>query len=169
MRPFITQPVALMLNKSLILPLLDYCDCLLVGTSNQNAFKLQKIQNRACRIILRADIYHNIRNMHGELNILTLGERREFHLATQVYKCTSDLAPSYLGDSLTQIDAVHHYNTRARINDNFYFTHARRAIGDRAFSRQGPRLYNTLPPEIRQAESVTSFKQSYLNYKGIRI
>ena len=61
-----------MLYKSLVLPHLDYCDLIYMCTTEDNLQRLQYIQNCACQIILRADNYTSILQLHQELKLPTL-------------------------------------------------------------------------------------------------
>ena len=54
-RPFISQSAAMQIYNALIQPHLDYCRLVWDGLSNQLSEKLQKLQNRAARVILRAN------------------------------------------------------------------------------------------------------------------
>ena len=61
--------------NSYILPILDY-GCLIWGhCSKSNILKLVKLQKRAARIILKADIYTPSQLLFKELNWLTFPER----------------------------------------------------------------------------------------------
>ena len=52
-RPFISIETALTIHQSLILPLFDYCDVVWDNLSLTMADRLQKLQNRAARVITR--------------------------------------------------------------------------------------------------------------------
>ena len=52
-RKYVTRDIALSLYKSLVVPHFDFGDIIYVHTSNDNLYKLQVLQNNACRIILR--------------------------------------------------------------------------------------------------------------------
>ena len=64
---------------------MDYCDTVYLTTNANNLSKLQKIQNVACRTILGADNHTNIKQMHDELQMLTLQQRRQLHQAMECY------------------------------------------------------------------------------------
>ncbi len=55
-------------------------------TSVANLQKLQKLQNSACRTLLRTDRHVHITYMHQELKFLILSERRDLHMAAECYK-----------------------------------------------------------------------------------
>ena len=55
MRPFISEDTAILLYRALIEPPFDYCCPVWDGLSDELADKLQKLQNRAIRIITKSD------------------------------------------------------------------------------------------------------------------
>ena len=56
---FLTKDTTKTLVTSYILSRLDYCNCLLMGTSNSVIQPLQKIQNFAARLVLLAPRHHH--------------------------------------------------------------------------------------------------------------
>ena len=76
----------LSLYKTLILPIIDYGDFIYHGISQHDADCLQKLQNSACRSILIADMYTTVQNMHEELNLKMLQQRRCQHIVTQIFR-----------------------------------------------------------------------------------
>ncbi len=54
-RRHLTLDTAKMLHNSLVLPLFDYCDMVIGNLNKTNLRRLQKLQNRGGRIILKAD------------------------------------------------------------------------------------------------------------------
>ena len=66
------RATTLLLYKSLVLPLIDYCDIVYGATAKDKLQKLQLVQNNACRNILLADMDTHVASMHLELQLLTL-------------------------------------------------------------------------------------------------
>ena len=54
-RPLISQSTAVLVYNSLIQPHFDYCSLVWDGLSDQLSDKLQKLQNRAARVIVKAN------------------------------------------------------------------------------------------------------------------
>ena len=54
-RPFVSQSTAIKIYNALIQPHLDYCSPVWDGLSTQLSDKLQKLQNRAARVIGKAN------------------------------------------------------------------------------------------------------------------
>ena len=70
----------LLLYESLLLPHLDYCDTVYSLTSAANLQILQTLQNSACRTMLRVDRRAPVDEMHSDLKIMTLEQRRVLHI-----------------------------------------------------------------------------------------
>ena len=55
-RPFVSMHTTIKINKSLMEPHFDYCSVVWDGLSQQLNHKLQKLQNRAVRVITKSSI-----------------------------------------------------------------------------------------------------------------
>ena len=81
---------------------------------------------------------------------LPMVQRVRFKLALIVYKCLHGLAPSYLTDDCVLVSSVagrrplRSADTRTR-----YVPRTRTAIGAKNFAVAGPRVWKSLPPELR--------------------
>ena len=75
------------LYKSLVVPHIDYADIIYMHTSAVNLAKLQLIQNNACRLILREGKRASVMEMHFELKLNTLSDRRLFRISVYMFKC----------------------------------------------------------------------------------
>ncbi len=85
-RNFLSNKLTLMLYKSLVAPLIDYCDIIYNNANKTDLTKLQLVQNMACRIILKAGPRDHIDDMHRELKLDLLDDRRRFHLLAECHK-----------------------------------------------------------------------------------
>ena len=99
-RPFISESTALQIYQALILPHFDYCSPVWDELSVTLSDKLQKLQNRAARVITRSSYQYdtsssillNRRNWHN------LSTRRKKLKATLMFKIIKGLSPEYLQD-----------------------------------------------------------------------
>ena len=93
------------------------------------------------------------------LHWLPVTHRIEFKIAMLVHKCIYGVAPQYLLD-LIKINESSRYQLRSHRNilllDNTYRT--KKTLGDRAFENVAPEVWNRLPLEIRQCQSLNTFK-----------
>jgi len=111
-RSCLTLKAAKCVHHTLIDPILCYTDTLwgeLLATSSKI---LQRLQNRAARMVLRRDSSNwDTFNVLGWVELET---KRKRHKCTLVYKCLNNLVPKYLSDYFTRNYNVHNYNTRRR-------------------------------------------------------
>ena len=94
-------------------PLFDYADAAWGEISEGCCKELQRLQNRATRIILRRKTSKNAFHL---LNWLSLACRRKLHKCSLVFKCLNNLVPKYLTEYFIRNKAFHDYRTR-RSND----------------------------------------------------
>ena len=81
---------------SLVQPYFDYCDVVWGDCSKTRADKLQKLQNRAARIITRADYSIRSSDVLNSLEWSNLEERRKRHLLVTMFKIFNNDCPTYL-------------------------------------------------------------------------
>ena len=95
-RPFIPKETAIQIYNALILPNFDYCspvwDCL----SGYLSDKLQKLQNRAARIITKLPFDTNSDHLLSTLNWERLSIRRKKQKALMMYETMNGPTPEYL-------------------------------------------------------------------------
>lgn len=79
--------------------------------------KLQNIQNRAMRIILRPNKYTNIKLMLDTLRWQSVRQRITFNTIIMIHKINNNTMPQYLKENLKLVNETSKYNTRNK--DNF--------------------------------------------------
>lgn len=84
-RSAITQSTALMLYKSMILTLFDYGSLFYRGVNISLINKLQVYQNKAIRIICLLPKRQNTDDLHKNLNLLFLEERRNLQMLLMAF------------------------------------------------------------------------------------
>ena len=160
-RNFLSEEAAKMLVTTLVLSRLDYCNALLAGTTEKNIAKLQVIQNHAAKLIKRKKKYDHATPIREELHWLPVRERIIYKTAVMCYKCLNDKAPSYLSQLLElHVPALSHLRSG---NDALKLVKPStdyKTYGDHSFSFFGPHIWNDLPYKIRNATSLSVFKQN---------
>ena len=68
-----------------------------------------------------------------------------------------------LSPYLENLSSIHEHDTRSRTNKNYYLPSVRTNLGKTSFSFNGPKIWNNLPCEIRNASNF-SFKRKLKNY-----
>ncbi|KAK2185064.1 hypothetical protein NP493_246g00027 [Ridgeia piscesae] len=84
--------------NAIITSWLDYCNCLLYGTSVNNIARLQRIHNSAARLILRRPRRDSAMPLLCILHWLPVPQRIEFKIIAFTYKAVHGNAPKYLSD-----------------------------------------------------------------------
>jgi len=154
MKPYVNRETLIQVYNTLIQPHFDYCDVVWANLANGLANRLQKLQNRAARVITKESYDTNTKHIRKQLGWETLAERRNNHKACLMYKIAS-----YLSDKLATVeDKVKSYNLR-NIGLLTYLPQPKTNHMIRSFMYQGIKQWNNLPIEFRHAPSLKIFKR----------
>ena len=152
MRQYISEEACKLAVLALVISRLDYCNGLLAGAMEQMYDKLQRIQNRAARLVVRQRVAqgHTLHLMPvlQRLHWLPVRQRVIYKLCLRVFKCLHGTAPSYLMELL-------HLHTRDRrlrlaLLLQLALCPLKRGVGRAGFGVAGPAAWNTLPPVCEQ-------------------
>ena len=137
--------------NSYILPIFDYGCLIWGGNTAAQTNRLLKLQKRAARIILRADIMTPSKTMFDKLKWLSFPKRIQYHASIMMYKSLNNLAPDYMMDLFNKVSESHSRNLRSVENDLLMIPFSRTRYYDRSFAIQGAKQWNSLPIDIRNA------------------
>ena len=157
-RRYLTEDAAKQLVTFCVLSRLDYCNSLLMGTLNSIIQPMQKVQNTAACLILRAPCHQNCTPLLQQLHWLPVSEPIKYKTACMCYNTITGSASSYLSELLhlyspsrslrsssdTRMPKIQRFNCK---------TH-----GFCTFSHFGPHIWNNLPQDIRHSATLSSFK-----------
>ena len=155
-RHLLPLSAATALANSLVSSKLDYCNSLYSGISQANLNKLQCIQNSLARVITNTSKYQHITPTLKKLHWLPIKQRIEYKLCLLTYKTLPNQQPTYLYNSLSF--PSHSVSTRSSDSLVLSIPYVRSSRGKRAFSVIGPRLWNSLPPDTRNSNSLPVFR-----------
>ena len=150
--------------RSLVLSRLDYANSLLMNVNVTDIHRLQRIQNRAARIVLKARKYDRASPLLTQLHWLPVKKRIVYKIALLVFKCIHNLAPGYLSH-LLNIRQQSRYNLRSR--GDALLLHIPRISskkGEQSSDFCGPTVWNSLPVQVRTCTSVEAFKRNLKSY-----
>ena len=99
-----------------------------------------------------------------KLHWLTFPKRVQYHTCLMVYKGINGPAPEYISSMLTYVSEKHERHTRSTALDLLHIPRTHTSCFDRAFSVQGPKLWNSLPADIRNSPTVNRFKSALKRY-----
>lgn len=126
------------------------------GSTNHNAInRLQILQNRAIRNVYHLNYLHNRCNMYTEHKKLPIRGNCLLQTAVMVYSPHHNLNHN----SLT---LVKRKNSRHGLL--FYQTHSANNYGTKCITCFGPRVFNFLPENIRNRNSLGAFKRDLINF-----
>ncbi len=143
--------------QALIFSRIDYGNALLLGATEKDIMRLQRVQNKAARLIHLVGRDHPSAPLLHQLHWLPIRIRIQFKILVYVYKCLHSLAPDYLSELLLPSTVT--YATRSSLDRSLlHIPRTRTVTGDRAFHAAAPRLWNNLPRNIREAPTLHVFK-----------
>ena len=148
----------------MILSCLDYGNSLLGALSSCDVQRLQKLQNRAARLIYQADRRTSASPLLRELHWLPVQRRVEFKILVHVYNSFHCLSPKYLQNLLTKYTPGHRGLRSSTDLSRLTILKCKCTYGDKSFSVLGPKLWNSLPANIRDSPTIKSFKKLLKTY-----
>ena len=94
-RSYLSTNHRLLFYNAYIKPHIEYCSILWSNASNININKINKLQRRACKLILSQD-YSGLEDSLKRLDILSFDQSVFLNKAKVMYKVHNNIAPSYL-------------------------------------------------------------------------
>ena len=145
---FLTDDVAMLVYKSMIIPYFDYAD-VIYNTANQDGLdKLQRLQNRCLKICKGLDRRFNTEELHAITKIPKLDARRKCHIHNFMY---NKLSKPHLLDNRD-------IRTRAHDAPLFLVNIPKNETYKRSLEYTGAMAWNALPANIRSTDNVLTFK-----------
>ncbi len=157
-RPFLTEHAAQLLVQALVVSRLDYCNALLAGLPSNTIKPLQMIQNAAARLVFNEPKRTHVTPLFISLHWLPVAARIKFKTLMLAYRTTTGSAPSYF-HSLLRI-YIPSRSLRSSSERRLVVPSQRGSKSlSRTFSFTIPGWWNNLPTPIRNAGSLSIFKQ----------
>ncbi len=157
-RPFLTEHAAQLLVQALVISRLDYCNALLAGLPSNTIKPLQMIQNAAARLVFNEPKRAHVTPLFVSLHWLPVAARIQFKTLMLAYRTTTGSAPTYF-HSLLRI-YIPSRSLRSASERHLVVPSQRGSKSlSRTFSFTIPGWWNDLPTPIRNAGSLSNFKQ----------
>ena len=160
-RDYVPSDVLNSIYTSLIQPVFVYCDVVWDNLDQGLATRIQKLQNRAARIITFQGYGVRSAQIRKQLNWEELASRRQRHLSLLMYDTVNGNVPSYLSDLFSNVCENNPYKSMLRNTEyNVVLDHVPKTeYYKRSFSYRGGMLWNSLPNDIKASESKAIFKR----------
>ena len=147
------------LYSSIVEPHFRYCGSVWGCCGTSDIDQLQKLQNRAARIVTNSRFDAPSRPLIESLGWKTVRDLVDQDSRLMVYKSINGLAPQYMSNLFTRNSACSSRNLRNTKTD-LRLPKKASANGQKCFSYRGAKLWNSLSAEIKQAPSFAVFKQN---------
>ena len=158
-RRFLTTDATKTLVCAFVLSRLDYCNSLLSNSPKYITDRLQKVQNSAARLVLKARKREHITPLLKSLHWLPVQARIEYKLCVICHNFFSSSTPEYLSDLLSVYTPSRNLRSSADARILSIPRVRTKTYGERAFAFCGPEQWNSLPSNIRHTKSTVAFKK----------
>jgi len=164
----INSNTALKLYDSLILPYLNYCNIVWGNTFKTHLKNLFRLQKRALKLCsddkkLKSD------TLFVRLNRLSIHDIYKFQTGQLVFNYfhNSNILPNTVISLFKKISDIHSFHTRSQDNLCLYKFFGRLNVRISCTKVYAPTLWNKIPTEIKQVNTLYSFKKQFKNYLQI--
>ena len=161
MRGFLNTKAALAVYKGMLLPILEYGDIFLVGTSVTNRKRLQVLQNKGLRCALSRDYDTSIDDLHQEAKLLKLKFRREQHMLIYMY----DAAQNEGNHKAASKSAV---KTRSSKKLLLRTKRPHTEKYRKSLTYRGPKKWNDLPEGYHRTSTKSQFKSMIVRLSSLK-
>ena len=147
-KPFVPTSNLLSVYQSIVEPYLDYSSVVWDDISDQLTDKLQKLQNRAARVITGADYRTPSSVLLNKPGWSSLKEKRNKQKAIMMFKIMNGMTPAYLEDIFTRNIGRSVYNLRIS-RRNLALPAVKTDYYRNSFAYAGAKIWNALPDEMK--------------------
>ena len=157
-KKFLSFSALTSLYTSIVEPHFRYCCSVwgCAGTTEIN--RLQKLQNRAARIVTNSSFDTLSNKLMEKLGWKTINELIDIESKTMVFKSLNELAPPYLRSLFRKNSQSTSYRLRNTSTD-LRLPKIGTENGKKSFSFRGAKLWNSLSANCKQAASLSTFKE----------
>ena len=154
-------PLRPLLNiyQALINPYLYYGICAWGYAPKTYLNKILLIQKRAPHLIYFTDYKQHAVPFFLKSKVFPLSFIYFDCLCSIMWDVANNSAPENIKRAFTRISEVHSYPTRSSLNDDFYTEHSRLEKMRSSFLRVGPKIWNSLPSDMRNLPKSTFRKK----------
>ena len=132
--------------RALVISRLDYGNLLLLGATEHEIDRVQRLQNNAARLVCSISRREHITPVLKELHWLPIRERIQL----------KNTAPEYLPNLLSLYTPQRTLCSALDIT-RLNVPRTKKVLGRKSFSVAGPRAWNNLPHAIRELDNVSQF------------
>lgn len=151
----LNKSTRLLVYNTIIAPHINYCSTILFLSDKSHIHRIQKLQNKCMRIILRKKRRTHIKTMLTELNFLSVQQRTIRDVLVFIHKVQKGLLPHYLSRCFQSNEGRSYI---LRNHGDLRLPLFRKSATQRSLMFDGAKMYNEIPIEVRRRESINCFK-----------
>ena len=145
-----------MIANGIFLSRIIYVIQLWGGTTEYLLKMLQILQNKAARFVTQLDIFTSQEKLLNQCGWLSVKQLVGYHSLMLIFKTKLEQKPVFLHKNLSQ---NFKYRTRLASSGSFMFNHSiSEGISKNSFNTRSTKMWNSLPPHLKQAETLRKFK-----------
>ena len=160
---FLSKDSKLKLFNAFILSNFLYCSIVWHFCSNHDTYKMEKVQKRAVRLVLN-DYTSSYLEQLEKVNRSPLCVSRIKTIATEIFKCLTDISPNFVKNIFTIGDQPYDLRGGCKIIQPMVNS---KTFGLKTFRYEGARIWNKLPEALKNATDVNVFKNCINNWSGL--
>ena len=148
-----------------MLPHFDYCSTIWSNVSTKHVVRLQRLQNRAMRCILKAPPRSHIEDMLKTLKWMSIRQRMFYLRMILMWKIVHSSAPDYLSKDLRYSKDEHGYNTSHATSDKLFIPRGHKF----SIWVSGADEWNSLPEVTRKLSNLDTFKKHCIKFTLLHV
>ena len=133
---------------------------LLFGEREAGLTRLQRLQNKAARLVISCGRDQSSSDLLRELHWLPVKQRIIYKLMLYIYKALNDMAPCYIS-AMTHLQNTDPAEYRQRLRSDqtrLIVSRSFKRAGDMSFTVAAASLWNDFPVYLRESQSFRMFK-----------
>ena len=157
---FLNEQCRMNVYKSFINANFNYCPIVWLFCGKINLNKLEKLQERALATVYcdNSLTYEDMLKKSGQLcirmNLIRL-------VAIDMFKCMNGLNPLYINEMFVGKDSIYNLRDQSRLLQPKFNT---KRYGYRSFKYFGSKIWNCLPPYVKNVNELSMFKKNLYNW-----
>ena len=157
----LSQDKLKLIMKTFIESQFNYCPLIWMFHSRTLNTKINKLHERALRIVYKDDNL-TFQQLLEKDNSVTIHEKNLQKLATEMYKVKHNLSPLPVRELFPQLDNIHYLR-----NKGCWEMPKARTVnyGIETIRYRGPKVWDLLPSDIKESDSLSSFKVNIKKWK----
>jgi len=150
------------LYHSLIQPYLTYCNLIWASTYCNRLVCLTTLQKRIMRIICNVPYGAHTSNLFISLGILPFATMNKFHVGVFMHRLHTNTLPGNFSRWFRKNLDIHSHHTRSL--NKYHQISSHTTIRQHSIRIYGPILWNTLPADLTNTQSLYQFKNKLKIY-----